>query len=108
MQPVEETPEKDVTHDESKSADGPMTRGRTGKCLIQVDIVMDAEDAQDAAPIPATDGDESQDSDEMPELESIPDDENSFIVSELFKFLSFSEEKIRISLRIDSIIFNRV
>jgi hypothetical protein len=72
MQQVVETPEKDVTHDKPESADGPMTRGR--KRLI--DIVMDAEDAQDAAPIPATKGNESEDSDEMPELESIPDDEN--------------------------------
>ena len=72
MQQVEETPEKDVTLDQPESPDGPMTRGR--KRLI--DIVMDAEDAQDAAPIPATGGKESEDSDEIPELESIPDDEN--------------------------------
>ena len=72
MQQVEETPEKDVTLDQPESPDRPMIRGR--KRLI--DIVMDAEDAQDAAPILATDGNESEDSDEMPELESIPDDEN--------------------------------
>jgi hypothetical protein len=40
---------------------------------------MDAEDAQDAAPIPATAGNESEDSDEMPEPESIPDDENEVV-----------------------------
>ena len=75
MQQVEETPEEDVTNHEPGSADGPVTRGR--KRLI--DMVFDAKEAQeqqDAAPIPATDGNESEDSDEMAELESTPDDED--------------------------------
>ena len=46
---------------------------------LLIDIVLDAEEAQeqqDATLIPATEGNESEDSDEMPELESFPDDEN--------------------------------
>ena len=55
-----------------------MTRAR--KRLV--DMVLDAEALEEQAeePIPELDGNESEDSDMMPELESIPDDEDEEVL----------------------------